>query len=222
MRAMANHDAITQAEAQERMPDWRVLNHRAQLTVDCGGFADAMTFVAAVGELAEEADHHPELDVRFARVHLALSSHDVGSLSERDVALGARIVELARSRGWTLDTSRLAHTQIAIDVRDPAAVVPFWKAVYAYDQTSEVDLVDPERRGPSLWFQQTDEPASGNTGRSRTHIDVYVPHDQVESRLANVLAAGGRLVTDAYAPAWWVLSDPEGNEACLCTWHDQE
>jgi 4a-hydroxytetrahydrobiopterin dehydratase len=43
----------------------------------------------------------------------------------------------------------------------------------------------------------------------------------VEGRIAAGLAAGGRLVTDAFAPAWWVLADPEGNEICLCTWRTQ-
>lgn len=219
---MRNDDAITQVDAQEALTDWRVVAGRAQLTVDCGGFARAAGFVTEVAALAEDADHHPEIDLRFARVHLALSSHDVGALSRRDVALGRRIADLARSRGHRLETVALAHTQIAIDVRDPAAVLPFWKAAYAYDQTSDVDLVDPERRGPSIWLQHTDDPGSGTTGRNRVHIDIYVPHDLVAARLDAVLAAGGRLVSDAYAPSWWVLADPEGNEACLCTWQDHD
>jgi 4a-hydroxytetrahydrobiopterin dehydratase len=45
-----------------------------------------------------------------------------------------------------------------------------------------------------------------------------VPHDQAEARVAAALAAGGHLVTDQYAPAWWVLADAEGNEACVATW----
>jgi 4a-hydroxytetrahydrobiopterin dehydratase len=45
-----------------------------------------------------------------------------------------------------------------------------------------------------------------------------VPHDQAEQRVAAAIAAGGRLVTDEHAPAWWVLADPEGNQACVATW----
>jgi 4a-hydroxytetrahydrobiopterin dehydratase len=41
---------------------------------------------------------------------------------------------------------------------------------------------------------------------------------QAESRVAAAIAAGGRLVTDRYAPAWWVLADSEGNEVCVATW----
>jgi 4a-hydroxytetrahydrobiopterin dehydratase len=54
--------------------------------------------------------------------------------------------------------------------------------------------------------------------RNRIHLDLDVAVDVVERRVADALAAGGRLVTDAFAPSWWVLADPEGNEICLCTW----
>lgn len=56
------------------------------------------------------------------------------------------------------------------------------------------------------------------TTRNRLHVDVSVPHDQAEARVAAALAAGGRLVTDQNAPTWWVLADAEGNEACVATW----
>ena len=48
-----------------------------------------------------------------------------------------------------------------------------------------------------------------------------VAHDEVDARIAAALAAGGRLVSDARAPAFWVLADPEGNEACICTWQNR-
>ncbi|HZX54381.1 MAG TPA: VOC family protein, partial [Ilumatobacteraceae bacterium] len=46
----------------------------------------------------------------------------------------------------------------------------------------------------------------------RTHIDVFVPDDQAQARVAAALAAGGRVVYDAEAPEWWTIADPEGNE----------
>ena len=54
--------------------------------------------------------------------------------------------------------------------------------------------------------------------RNRIHVDVFVPHDQAEERVAAALAAGGRLVSDEHAPAWWTLADAEGNEADVATW----
>jgi 4a-hydroxytetrahydrobiopterin dehydratase len=53
--------------------------------------------------------------------------------------------------------------------------------------------------------------------RNRMHIDVWVPHDQAEGRIAAAVAAGGRVVSDEHAPAWWTLADAEGNEADVAT-----
>ncbi len=80
-------------------------------------------------------------------------------------------------------------------------------------------LVDPRRIGPAFWFQQMDAP---RPQRNRIHLDVTVPHDVAEERVAAALAAGGRVVSDDRARAFWVLADPEGNEACICTWQDRD
>jgi 4a-hydroxytetrahydrobiopterin dehydratase len=72
--------------------------------------------------------------------------------------------------------------------------------------------------GPSVWFQQMTEP---RTQRNRIHVDVIVPHDVAEQRVAEALAAGGTLLTDEYARSWWVLADADGNEACVSTWQDR-
>ena len=66
-----------------------------------------------------------------------------------------------------------------------------------------------------MWFQQMDAP---RPQRNRIHLDVTVPHDAAQQRVAAALAAGGRLVRDTAAPAFWVLADAEGNEVCVCTW----
>ena len=57
--------------------------------------------------------------------------------------------------------------------------------------------------------------------RNRLHIDVTVPHDVADLRVAAAIAAGGTLVSAESARAFWVLADPEGNEACVCTWQDR-
>ncbi|UJH71655.1 VOC family protein [Ornithinimicrobium sp. INDO-MA30-4] len=51
----------------------------------------------------------------------------------------------------------------------------------------------------------------------RWHFDVWVSHDEGESRLRAVLDAGGRLVSDAGAPGYWVVEDADGNRSCICT-----
>ena len=58
--------------------------------------------------------------------------------------------------------------------------------------------------------------------RNRIHIDVDVPAEGAAARIDAALAAGGRLLSDRRAPAYWVLADPEGNEACICTWQGRD
>ena len=86
---------------------------------------------------------------------------------------------------------------------------------YAPTPGADDELVDPARQGPTIWFQQMDEP---RPQRNRIHFDITVPHDDARPRMAAALAAGGTLVSDAYAPSFWVLADAEGNEVCICTW----
>ena len=55
------------------------------------GFAGALAFVNQVGALAEAADHHPDIDIRWDTVTLRLSTHSAGGLTERDLSLAAQI-----------------------------------------------------------------------------------------------------------------------------------
>lgn len=97
--------------------------------------------------------------------------------------------------------------------------MPFWAAVLGYEPVEDDELADPQRLGPRVWFQQLDEP---RPVRNRIHLDVAVAHDEVEGRIARALAAGGRLVSDDHAPAFTILADADGNEACLCTWQGRD
>ncbi len=60
-------------------------------TVNRGDFAGALAYVNQVGELAEEANHHPDVDIRWGVVVLRLATHSAGGLTERDLSLAARI-----------------------------------------------------------------------------------------------------------------------------------
>lgn len=77
------------------------------------------------------------------------------------------------------------------------------------------DLVDPGDRMPGFWFEGMDEPRPGGLGA--IHIGVFVPHELADARIAAVLAAGGRVVRDEFAPAWVTLADPAGNEVDIAT-----
>lgn len=199
---------------------WTVQDGTLVASVATSDFAHGLELVTLVGDLAETANHHPDIDLRYSSVRLRLVSHDAGALTRRDVQLAQRISELLDD--MDLDTTeRPAQTvQLAIDARDAARIRPFWAAVLGYEERRRgdaIDLVDPSGVGPTLWFQPMDEP---RTQRNRLHLDVWVPASRADERVSAALAAGGHLETSEHAPSWWVLADAEGNEACVCTWQD--
>jgi 4a-hydroxytetrahydrobiopterin dehydratase len=214
-------DAITAKEFHESggVEDWRVLTNGANACFRTGSFARGVEMVNAISLEAEAADHHPDVDLRYSSVTVRLTSHDIGGLSRRDVALAKEISQVARDMGVPSEPTSSELVQITIDAMDIATVRAFWRAVLEYRDEGDEDLVDPRSIGPSIWFQQMDVP---RTQRNCIHVDIYVPHDTIEARVAAALAAGGQLVTDAYAPTWWVLADSEGNEACLASWLSRE
>ena len=210
--------ALSRTEASEALPGWRFLGGRMHLSVGTADFAQALELVNRIGALAEEQQHHPEIDLRWGRVHVAMSSHDVGGVSDRDVALGQAVDAVLEQLGLEADHPRLTEVEIAIDALDIPAVEAFWAAVLGRD-VADQEITDPDKVGPTIWFQQMDAP---RPQRNRIHLDVLVAHDEAESRIERALAAGGILVSAEQAPAFWVLADPEGNEACVCTWQGRD
>jgi 4a-hydroxytetrahydrobiopterin dehydratase len=176
--------------------------------------------VQAISEVVGLDDHQPDLDVRPGGVHVWLNTitdHSYG-LTTGDVELAQQISTVARRLGVPVDPSAVQSLVIPIDALVIPEVLPFWRAVLGYQlraDTPDTEVNDPHNRWPIVCFGQMDAP---RPQRNRIHIDVWVPHDQAEARVAAAIAAGGRLVTDEYAPGWWVLADAEGNEACVTTW----
>jgi 4a-hydroxytetrahydrobiopterin dehydratase len=85
---------LTETEIQERLAGlagWERHGDAIRRTFGFPGFREALAFVNRVGALAEAADHHPDIDIRYSKVTLALSTHDVGGLSARDFELAAQI-----------------------------------------------------------------------------------------------------------------------------------
>jgi 4a-hydroxytetrahydrobiopterin dehydratase len=79
---------------QERMataPGWTLEDNSIHRTYALPGFRAALAFVQYVGELAEARDHHPDIDVRYSKVTLTLSTHSAGGLTEKDFELAGLI-----------------------------------------------------------------------------------------------------------------------------------
>ena len=91
----------------EGVHDWRVLGDAATAYFRTGTFAKGVALIDAIGVLADEANHHPDVDLRYRAVTVRLSTHDVGGLSERDVELARRISRAAEELGIGADPSAL-------------------------------------------------------------------------------------------------------------------
>jgi len=212
-------DKLTRQAASDALPTWRFMLQRMHLTVRAPDVATAFGFVARVGAVAATLGRHPDLDVRGTVVHLAVSTEPAGGVSDDDIAVGQAVDSVVAELGLTSEPGTLTVVEIAIDAMDIDAVRPFWDAVLGWDVIARDDVQDPLRLGPAVWFQQMDEP---RPQRNRIHLDVTVAHDEAPGRIERALAAGGHLVSDSGAPAFWILADPEGNEACVCTWQGRD
>ncbi|GAB3913618.1 hypothetical protein GCM10011575_19860 [Microlunatus endophyticus] len=202
--------------AADGVEDWRLLGDAIYTFFRTDTFAEGAHFAVAVAELPEiDATRPPDIDLRHDGVTVRLTTITVGQYfagySPADVELAKSISVLARESGIVADPARVQHVQVSIDALSIAEVMPFWREALGYEfrRDTEEDVVDPRGRGPSFWFQQMDEP---RTQRNRIHVDIAVPAEQMEARVAAVLAAGGRRL---HPDQPWILSDPEGNEICL-------
>jgi 4a-hydroxytetrahydrobiopterin dehydratase len=91
---MPQLDDTAVAEGLRRLPGWERRGDEIVKTFARNDFAQAMVFVNEVASAAEAAGHHPDIDIRWNKVTLALSSHAEGGLTDRDFQLAARIQEL--------------------------------------------------------------------------------------------------------------------------------
>jgi 4a-hydroxytetrahydrobiopterin dehydratase len=82
------------AAVAEQALSWERVGDELQTTVELHDFADALAFVNKVGAAAEAANHHPDIDIRWNKVHLVLTTHDSGGLTVLDLALAAAIDRL--------------------------------------------------------------------------------------------------------------------------------
>jgi 4a-hydroxytetrahydrobiopterin dehydratase len=151
-------------------------------------------------------------------LRLITVAEDYYGMSRRDVAVARQISAAARELHLSADPSAVQSLLVIPGAPVRAEVMPFWRAVLAYEprlDSPDEDLVDPGGRGPSFWFEQMKEPRPDGGGA--IHVAIWVPYEQAEARIAAALAARGRMVRDQFAPSWWTLADASGNEVDIAT-----
>jgi 4a-hydroxytetrahydrobiopterin dehydratase len=89
---------------------WTQAGDTLARTIQRSDFVDALAFVLQIGKLAEAANHHPDIDIRYRTVHLSLTSHDAGNkVTERDFVLAQKINEL--------NEDEIRHTRDELETR---------------------------------------------------------------------------------------------------------
>ncbi|MDH4392267.1 MAG: 4a-hydroxytetrahydrobiopterin dehydratase, partial [Aquabacterium sp.] len=83
--------AEVQAHLQAHLPRWTVSDGAIRRVLRTGGWKGTLMAVNTIGHLAEVAWHHPELQVSYASVAIALNTHDAGGITAKDVALADKI-----------------------------------------------------------------------------------------------------------------------------------
>jgi 4a-hydroxytetrahydrobiopterin dehydratase len=206
---------------REGIDDWRLVLNKLVARFETGDFNSGTALVTKIAEAADEANHHPDVDLRYPHVTVSLRSHDVGTITQRDVRLARRISELAAEAGVPASAEAPDVIELALDTPSHPAIKPFWEAMLGYDASPahDDDLLDGAARNPTVWFQASDSDAPD---RQRWHLDISVPREVAEDRIQAAIDAGGRLVSDTEAPAFWVLADPDDNLACICTWESRD
>jgi pterin-4a-carbinolamine dehydratase len=212
---MTGRITAKQFEESDGTRDWRALARGVSTLYRTGSHSAGAELLGRVARLADAANHHPDVDLRPDGVVVRLFTHDAMGLTGRDLALARQISDAAADLGLRSDPTGVQEVDLAIDTLDPATTMPFWAAALGYRQEGDEDLIDPSWRWPFVWFQGMDAP---RPLRNRIHLDVFVPRQVREARQAAALAAGGRIASDAFAPQWWTLADPEGNEVDLESW----
>ena len=109
--------------ALAELPDWRYRLGGLVTIYKVRTAAAALELIAAVGRLAEEQNHHPDLEWHYNRVFLRYSSHEAGDeVTRRDVAAATAAGAAAAGVGATAEPGRYRTVEEAIDATDPAAV----------------------------------------------------------------------------------------------------
>jgi 4a-hydroxytetrahydrobiopterin dehydratase len=202
--------------AAEGVEDWVVLHGGATAVFRVPSLGEAARLAVAVEKVPGLDGSGVLLTVADDRLSVRLT-RGVFRLEVRHIDLARAVSATARRHGAVADRAGVQEVQLAIAAKPDAVDVGFWRAVLGYAPLADDNAIDPLGHGSTVWMQELnpDKPL-----RHAMHIDVSVARDHVEARVAAALAAEGRIVDDADAPAGWILADRAGNRVCIAAWPD--
>ena len=215
--------------AQAGLTEWRKLAQGLHARYVVDDFGAAARFVTAVGQAGDAIGHHPRVVVGAGHVDLELvtadaiyreddgTEHVVEWVTQQDVDLAGRITEIAADHGLSAEPASVSVVELGLDTADSATIAPVWAALLTGDPDSQGrgtpsdEIRDAGGRVPNLWFND-----EGDITEQRFHVEVYVPLEVREQRIAAAVAAGGTVVDDSESPSLTVLADQDGNTGVVC------
>jgi 4a-hydroxytetrahydrobiopterin dehydratase len=214
---MSDGETPAQFHAAAGVTDWRVTSWGPQACFRTGSLGDGTRLLPAIVAAADRFGVEPDVDLRPEAVVIRIPYRGGSRIPAGASEFAAAVSAEAGSLGFAPSLGLIQTVDIAVAQHTGVDTRPFWTAALGYQEQGADDAVDPLRRGPSLSFQPIPElPAR----RGRTHIDVSVPADRAEARVAAALAAGGRLVDDSRAPMWWTIASPDNHGIDVAAWTD--
>ena len=202
--------------AAEGIEEWAVLHGGPTAVYRTASLAEAATLAQSIAALPGLEGTNVQLSVVSDRLTVRLT-REVWKIEESHITVARAISAVAQAHSAAADRSAVHEIQVAISAKPDAIDLPFWRAVLGYAPMLGDNAIDPLGNSSTVWMQELD---AAKPLRHAMHIDVSVPRDQAEGRLAAAVAAGGIIVDASHAPSYWILADRSGNKVCIAAWPD--
>ena len=219
---------LTRAAASDAVTPlgWRMLLASLAASVPVPSLGQGLAVAVAAAEVCGGDSDHLRADVRADRVELVLQTTG-GCPTDRDVELAGAITEAVGGLGMSLAPATGGRRVRSSSSRSPSTPWTSPPSSRSGTPCSATRRLRRRRRagrpgpaGPDVLV-----PADGRAAAA-AQPDPLRHHRRRTTSAGRgcqaALAAGGTLVSDACAPAFWVLADAEGNEVCVCTWQDRD
>ena len=202
--------------AAEGIEEWVVLHGGPTAVYRTASLADAAALAQVIAAVPGLNGTHAQINLLSSQVTVRLT-RDQMIMERSHVELARAISAVAKAHGAVADRSAVSEVQVAISAKPDAIDLGFWRAVLGYAPMQSDNAIDPLGNSSTVWMQELD---AEKPLRHAMHIDVSVPREQAEVRLAAAVAAGGVIVDASHAPSYWILADRSGNKVCIAAWPD--
>jgi len=202
--------------AANDLQDWVVLHGGPTTVFITKNFIAAANLTQAISQLPGLDSTHAQITLVSNRLTVRLT-REVWNIEQEHIELAREVSRIAASHGAAADPVQVQEIQLAISSKPDSTNLEFWRAVLGYEPMLDDNAIDPLGNGSTVWMQELEESKSISHAM---HIDVSVAREHVQARLDAAVKAGGIVVDESNAPAWWNLSDKAGNKVCIVAWPD--